>query len=399
MSSKNKHLTLDDRTEIKGCLDHGMTFKAIAARVGKDPTTISKEVRKHAVVQVSTMTLHGPDGSVLACPKLMKAPFVCNGCPSRYHCCYEKRYYVATKAQDEYRSLLSTAREGIPLNKEAFYRADEIITTCVMQGQHIYHITQTHNLGMSKSTIYRHIQKGYLSVGRMNLPRAVKFKLRKKKPKDSIPSSLKVGRAYEDFLAYIQENDIADWVEMDTVIGKIGGKVILTMDFTFCNFMFGLLLDNKTAFETASKITALKTRLTAANVAFGDTFPVILTDNGSEFANVFAVENDLNGAKECNLYFCHPYRSSEKPHVEKNHTLFRDIVPKGTSFDNFTQDDVNLIFSHVNAVKRKRLHGRSPYEMFCFTYGTKLAELLGIQHIEPEKVIQSPALLQYINTK
>ena len=41
---KNKHMTLDDRIEIQECLNKGMTFKAIGQRVGKDQTTISKEV-------------------------------------------------------------------------------------------------------------------------------------------------------------------------------------------------------------------------------------------------------------------------------------------------------------------------------------------------------------------
>lgn len=41
---KNKHITLDDRLEIQECLDHGVNFKAIAQRIGKDQTTVSKEV-------------------------------------------------------------------------------------------------------------------------------------------------------------------------------------------------------------------------------------------------------------------------------------------------------------------------------------------------------------------
>ena len=54
------------------------------------------------------------------------------------------------------------------------------------------------------------------------------------------------------------------------------------------------------------------------------------------------------------------------------------IAPKGTSFDNFTQETVNMIFSHVNAVKRNALNGKSAYEVFCFTYSSKIAEALGI---------------------
>ena len=86
----------------------------------------------------------------------------------------------------------------------------------------------------------------------------------------------------------------------------------------------------------------------------------------------------------------------EKPHVENNHTLFRSIVPKGTSFDRFTQQTVDVIFSHVNAVARKQFNGKSAYDMFAFTYSASLASVLGISYIQPKDVIQSPRLLNLL---
>lgn len=74
---------------------------------------------------------------------------------------------------------------------------------------------------------------------------------------------------------------------MDTVIGEIGGKTIMTFDFTFSNFMFGLLLDDKTSASASSAIKDLKERLLLDSISFGDVFPVILTDNGGEFSDVF----------------------------------------------------------------------------------------------------------------
>jgi hypothetical protein len=74
--------------------------------------------------------------------------------------------------------------------------------------------------------------------------------------------------------------------------------------------------------------------------------------------------------------------------------MFRDIVPKGESFDCFTQDIVSLIFSHVNSIKRKSLNSKTPYEMFYFSFGERLATLFGIKPIPAEKVIQSPKLLK-----
>lgn len=129
---------------------------------------------------------------------------------------------------------------------------------------------------------------------------------------------------------------------MDTVIGQIGGKV----QFVNVDFMFGLLLDNKTAAEAASKIWKLKGKLCSYEIDFGKTFPVILTDNGGEFSNVLAFENGLEEQPETKMFFCDPNAPYQKPHVENNHTLFRGITSTGTSFDDWTQDNVNLIFSH-----------------------------------------------------
>jgi IS30 family transposase len=396
-ATKNKHLTIDDREEIQKCLDCGMTFKAIGRRVGKDQTTISKEVRKH-LQYVPTKSVHkDKHGNVLptpTCPRLLKTPFVCNHCSKKsYNCCYNKQKYVAKLAQQEYESLLSEAREGIPLTKESFYKADRVITNGIHDGQHLYHILQSNDLEMSKSAVYRHLHNGYLSVSAIDFPRVVKFKPRKTKPAEYVPRGVKIGRTHDDFCAYINENEITSWVEMDTLIGRVGGKVIMTLHFTLCNFMAGVLLDNKTSAEVSAKFITLKKTFSHSDVRFGHIFPLILTDNGGEFSDVFTIEGDLHGSRGSKLFFCDPYQSSQKPRVEKNHTLFRDIVTKGQSFDNFTQDTVNLIFSHVNSVKRKSLNGKTPYEMFAFTYGDNIAELLGVIPIPANKVVQSPKLL------
>jgi IS30 family transposase len=394
---KNKHLTYDERLEIQECLYKGITFKDIARRVGKDPTTISKEVKRHLTVSEDGVVRKDMDGKPMLpapCPSHLKAPFVCNPCVKRHRRCgFRKQHYYAKAAQRAYEALLSEAREGIPLNKEVFYEMDAILSDGIRKGQHLYHIMNTHDLGVSKSTVYRHLKKGYLSISSIDLPRVVKFKQRNQKRGEYVPKAAKIGRTYADFTVFKEENGILSWVETDTVIGRPGGKVIMTFDFTFCNFMAGLLLVDKTAAEAARKVSDLKKRF-SGGVRFGDVFPLMLTDNGGEFANVAAFENDATDEQESRLFFCDPYRSCQKPRVEKNHTLFRDIVPKGTSFDSFTQETVNLIFSHVNSVKRKSLNGKSPYELFVFAYSETIAILLGIEHIPAKDVIQSPKLLK-----
>jgi IS30 family transposase len=397
-TKKHKHLTLDEREEIQGCLDHGMTFKAIGQRIGKDQTTVSKEVKRHLVSQPLEHRAFDSQGNPLPpepCPRHLKAPFCCNPCEKKHRlCAFQKRFYHAKPAQKAYESLLVEAREGTPLNRESFYEMDAIIAGQMKKGQRLYHISQTQNLGASTASVYRYLHKGYLSAGKMEFPRVVKFKPRQPRQREYIPKSAKLGRTYDDFRAHIAENALRDWVEMDTVIGRVGGKVILTLDFTFCNFQAGLLMDNKSSLEAAHKIRLLKNSLALAGLRFGDLLPVILTDNGSEFANVDAFERDAAWQKESLLFFCDPYRSSQKPHCEKNHTMFRDIVPAASSFDDFSQNTVNLIFSHVNGVKRKSLGGKSPFEVFAFLFGRDAAAALGVRFIPSAEVIQSPKLLR-----
>lgn len=54
---EKKHMTLDDRIEIQECMNKGMTFKKIASRIGKDPTTVSKRQNifseiNHSVIDI-----------------------------------------------------------------------------------------------------------------------------------------------------------------------------------------------------------------------------------------------------------------------------------------------------------------------------------------------------------
>ena len=385
--TKHKHLTLSDRNDIQLCLERGESFKAIGQLILKDPTTVSKEVKRNKQIRDST-------SNNLPCPLLDKAPFVCNGCPKRrQNCGYQKIFYLAKQAQKQYEQTLVEAREGTPLNSQTFWDMDKIISEGVKKGQHIYHILKTHNLDVSSSTVYRHIRKGYLSIAPIDLARAIKFKERRKSNLPSIPKEAKKGRSYEDFLNYLALNQLNSWLEMDTVMGRMGGKVLLTFNLSFCNFIFARLLDNKTALEVTKHLYDIKNTLHQADKDFFQLFPVILTDNGGEFARVDDIEMDVRG--ESKLFFCDPNRSDQKGRIEKNHTLIRDILPKGTSFDNLTQEDINLVCSHVNSVKRATLNGKSAYELFAFTYGEEIPKLLGISKIPAEDVCQSSTLLQH----
>ena len=191
-AKKHKHLTLDDREEIQGCLNHGMTFKAIGQRIGKDQITVSKEVKRHLVSQSLEHQSFDSQGNLLPpepCPRHLKPPFCCNPCEKKNRlCAFQKRYYHAKPAQKAYESLLVEARDGVPLGRESFYQMDEIIARQMKKGQHLYHILQTQDLAVSKSSVYRYLHKGYLSAGKMDFPRVVKFKPRQPCQQEYIPA-------------------------------------------------------------------------------------------------------------------------------------------------------------------------------------------------------------------
>ena len=397
-SNKYKHLTEDERMNLEVMLRNGATFKIIASALGKDPCTISREVRHHRILVENGFTNYDEQNNVIneSCPKLNNPPYVCNGCTKRRYCRLKRFMYIPSKAQKQYETTLRESREGIPLNQASFYEMDAKISTSIKNGQHLYQAIISNNIDLPLSTAYKYADKGYFSFTAMDLPRKIKFKPRHKKGIPYVPPSIKKGHTYPDFLEYIAANDISDWVEMDTVIGTPGGKVVMTLLFTICNFMVGILLDSKAALEVSMAFAHMRQIFTKAKVPFGQLFPLILTDNGGEFANIHDIEYNAVGERETKLFFCEPMKSCEKPQVEKNHTLFRDICPKGMSFNNMTQAQLNIIFSHVNSTARRQYHGRTPYQLFCCYFGQEMADLLNIRAVPADKVIQTTKLLKIL---
>lgn len=75
------------------------------------------------------------------------------------------------------------------------------------------------------------------------------------------------------------------------------------------------------------------------------------------------------------------YNSNRKSEGWKvNHELIRRILPKGTSFQNLTQDDISNMMNHINSYKRK-LNNRSPYETFSFYHGEEVLQKLGCKPV------------------
>lgn len=426
--AKNAHLTLSERIIIESSLRDGMSFKQIAREVDKDPSTISKEIRSHfKVVEKDTFNhcrhrkdckhfsdlcnpckhkwgkfcrqcngcyTRCPDFEELKCLKLQKPPYVCNGCKERSGCKLKRHLYDAKFAQTEYEAVRSESRKGFATEPAELRRIDSIISPLIKQGQSIHQIC-TNNadlIMLDERTIYNYIDAGLLSVGNLDLPRKVRYKARKKKKPLRVDKQCHKGRTYENFLEFMEAHSDIPVVEMDSVEGRKGGKVLLTLFFRNCNLMLAYIRDTNTARSVTEIIEELYEKL--GREPFCRLFPVILTDRGSEFTDPVSLECDEWGEVRTRLFYCDPQRSDQKGGIEVTHEFIRRILPKGTSFNDLTQADISLMMSHINSYTRKKLNNRSAHQLFSFFYGEEILARLDIRQIPANSINLTPKLLK-----
>jgi IS30 family transposase len=418
---KFKHLTREQREAIENMLNCGCTFKHIGYQLDKDPTTISKEVKRNGFnveqrgelacanvrtcdLRLSSSTRQCPNGcraySMPVCPKLKKAPFVCNACKEKAKCRLQKTYYRAKEAEAGYKFKLTDSRVGINLDDDSFVRLDAVISAGIKKGQapaHIIH-TQTEKLPVSERTVYRYFGDNLFSVCNVDLPRKVRYKPRKKPKPKQTEKKVIACRDYTSFQDYIAKNPETCIVEGDTVYGS-SKTALLTFQFCNAGFMLARLIPDRTQNSVNLEIDKIQALLSCAPQAkqFPELFPLLLVDNGKEFEDTNYIETANQGQKRTMLFYCDPYSSYQKPHVEKNHEHIRQILSKRTNFNGLTQDSVNKMMSHINSYARDSLGGKTPYDVFTFFFGTATAHALGIFPIAPELVCLKPLLLKNDN--
>lgn len=428
--AKNKHITDLDRLEIEHALKRGSSFKKIAAETGKHHSSVAREVlarrtpsNKGAFGRVTNrcvsrrscdrrqLCIDQPDclrrcsacrkcNSICqdfveeTCPRLEAAPYVCNGCKDEFRCTLRKQYYLHNLAQQHYRERLVESRKGANITEGELLALDTLVTPLVRHGQSIHHIMSNNpdSFTVHEKTLYRYIAGGLLRAKNGDMPRICSLKPRARKPVEhKVDTKCRLGRKYEDFLAFIAESPERRVVEMDSVIGHIGGKVLLTLMFKNCSLMLAFLRENNNA-QSVIDIFAQLWELAGAEL-FSRLFPVVLTDNGSEFSNPMALEKAPDGSARTRLFYCDPCASWQKGCVERNHEFLRMILPKGTSFDALTQAHINTILSHVNSYSRPALNDKTPFDLFSFTYGANILEKLDIRRIQANKIVLKPSLL------
>jgi IS30 family transposase len=407
------HLTLDHRKIIQTGIENNATKADIARTLGKDATTIAKEIRKHRQFQARN-TYNRPVmcAKLKSCPhkpcvkkcdafeepvctRRDKSPGACNKCATSSHCYLDKYYYDAAQADKSYHTKLSESREGINLTTEDRDRIGTLIAPLLLHGQSVHQILSAHpEISQSERTMYTYIEDGVFKafgVNNFSLKEQVnrrQFRDKYKKRKEPVNYH---GRNYSDYLRFLSENPGLPTVEMDTVYNAPEGPYLQTFIFENTWFMVGLLHKEKSSECMSAGVNLLQHRL--GSELFSKIFPLVLTDRGAEFEKCILFEKSPTGDTRLRIFYCDPMQSSQKPHVENNHNYVRDIIPNGYPMSCLTQDDVELMFSHINSTPRRVLGDKTPLETFRFFYGADAIQRLGIREIQRDDVVLKPSLI------
>ena len=448
MEEKEKpRLTNDERKHIEAMLKDGWSVYKIAKDLGRPPKTIMREIVNRAVEElkghvgrINNRCVHRydcqkhndackacirahrsflcrqcrqcnsncPDFIEQKCEKLEKSPFVCNGCEKKNRCPLRKKFYHADKAQENYETLLSESRKGANITEEELNSMDELIYRLTGNGQSIHAavVNNPDEIPVSEKTIYRYIDGGLLKTKNGDLPRKCKLAPRKDKSVEhKVDTKCRINRTFADYHKFMDTHPGSPVVEMDTVEGVKGGKVLLTLMFMPYSFMMAFLLDSKTSANVIAVFRLIRDKLIGrfgkdeGLALMSELFPVILTDNGTEFSNPTAIESDCEGNEITVLFYCDPCASWQKAHCERNHEGIRLVLPKGnhyllpTSFNDLTQTDVDLMMSNINSYIRPVLGDKAPYDLFTQKFGTEITELFGIKRIPANEIVLKPKLL------
>ena len=426
------HLTKQDRCKIENLLNARLSLKKIGKSLYKSHTTISREIKKHRI-EDETSKRHRKNFCTLknncmkrtlckappptcknrcstcsyfscnemcsdfiedSCNKLSKAPYVCNGCSEMKKCKKRKYFYCANNAMDEYKTKLVQSRQGIDVSPREIQIYNNLIKSGIQKGQSIHHVIAAHKDIFQKceKSIYNYFNKSYFSLPRGDMPKMCMRKPRKhEKITHKIDKLCRQNRTLDDYKKFKIENPNITEVQMDSVIGVIGGKVLLTLQLE-SGLMLAQIRDTNNSQSVIDYFDILEEKFGTDN--FKKIFPVILTDNGSEFSNPTAIETSiLSKQQRTRVFYCDPYSSWQKAKVENNHTNLRRILAKGISFDSLNQNDINLVLSHLNSYMRKSYDDIPAITRFNNIFGKNILELLDINLIDPDDVILEPMLL------
>lgn len=410
---QHTHFTIETRRIIEEKLNEGLSIADIADILKRDSSNIGREIKKHkelklphaynntcccikkkkCLVQSYNCQNNCKNFELDLCEKLKSSPHVCNGCTTKNGCRKAKYYYNANLANTQYENSLSNSRRKLHYTETELNILNNDFYYLVINTRSIYHSIQTINsngYNFKLKSIYRQIKSGSLRLKPSDLPRANKRKVANNIDK-SYKREIEPGHLFEDYLTHKEKNSNAIEWQMDCVQGIQGKEeqVFLTLQIVEIKFLFVFIINHQTADEVANKLKEFRNYF--KNNELDKILNILLTDNGHEFIVLNKLKDSL--PSNTNIFYCHPYSSFEKGSIENNHELIRRIIPQGVSLSPYTQEEINLLVSHINSLYRNELDGKCPFDLIEKYINIETINKIGYSKIQPEKVMLIPELL------
>ena len=373
---KWKHINFEQRKTIASGIAHKMKLKDIAELLYLDPTGISREVKRNRTIVEPIKSNNN------ICPTLKRWPYVCSNCKKRYKDCpFNKYYYNARLAQKYAEYNLKSSRRGLDISTDEFKNLDSIIKNGVDNNKSIYQIKIENKDTIDKSitTLYRYINKGYLTTSRLDLPYAVKYKKRKHNKKYDYSNNNKIdrtGHTYLDYLSYLHKNPGTFVWQLD-FLGSIKSDSKSILTFILPNLQFTLLeiINKPDSSKVVEFFDKLEERIGTEN--FIELIPVILTDRDPCFADILGIcFSKITGEERCKIFYCDPYVSNQKPNVENINKQLRLFLPKKSSIDKYSKNDIKQINYTLLNKPLKSLDSYTPKEAFIKVFDENLFDKL-----------------------
>lgn len=355
MSANNSfsHLTLDERRIILTGITNGSSKTAIAQTIGKDKSTVGKEIKLHrSLTHKCKMPLECnnyrkcpfgrqctpdcPEYFPFKCSRRDRSPGACNGCSNWSKCRFDKYTYSPEDSHSDYRSVLIDSRQGVNLTTSEAIAIADIAAPLLKKGQSPYQIITGHpEIGISEKTLYNYIEGDVFyeiaGITAMDLRRQVSRKMSKKKAKGykkRADRKYLLGRTYKDYKIYINENPDVFVTQMDTVYNnETTGPFIQTFKFINSGIIFAILHNSKTSESMKQGVDLLESIL--GTQVFRKYVHILLTDRGTEFSAADAMETGTDNTRRTRVFYCDPMQSGQKGSLENKHIELRYILPKG----------------------------------------------------------------------
>lgn len=397
----HKHLTFKQREIIEKSLKEGLKLKNISILIDKDERTISKEIKRNRILSEydkKRLAYSKALSELEPCKRINKYPFTCDTCKRKFGCMLDHFYYDSKHAQIKYEKTLVDSRKGIDLSADEFKILDRLVKDGTEKGRSIYAICETNKDVIKKtpSTIYKYVHKGLLSTSPVDLRRSAKLKPREKTNKYSKASkdrAIYINRKMGDYYDFIIANPGVMPVQIDTVEGSENStKFLLTIHFVVFHFMLVYLIDSQSSSEVKRVLDDIESKIGLD--IFKRLFPCILTDRGKEFMDPVSFETSIdNKTKRTIVFYCDALQSNQKGAAEKNHTIIRCVIPKGSYMNVYNEKHILLLSCHINSYIRFELGGRTPYDLMISYFGKDVISKLGIEKVDSNEVNLTPSLL------